>query len=304
MFPGRFYTSHSTDSNNKYDEIRNTTCCPCIIISIAGPYISFGGAILADVFSTEAFTDYIYLGGQPFANNRIKMLSRIFAAVADAVLTLKLYYRNLRLSQTPVLTRLFPNPTFSDSHTPDTLPVYTERFDYQGRQPDDFRRSLFLATYNHKKVVVKFCEQYHGEGHRIVAAAGFAPELFFCEMIQGGVMMVIMEHVNARSAYYHFKDLNLPPEIVHDVESGLEKLHRVNLVFGDLRRPNVLIVESEERLKGLLIDFDWVGLEDETWYPPLLNDSGEILWADGVRPHVPMKKSHDLEMVTLLKRRS
>ncbi|KAI0290183.1 hypothetical protein B0F90DRAFT_1921137 [Multifurca ochricompacta] len=46
-----------------YKDICNTTCCLCIIISIAGPYIMFGGAICAGIFVAEAFMDFIYLGG-------------------------------------------------------------------------------------------------------------------------------------------------------------------------------------------------------------------------------------------------
>ncbi|KAK2459364.1 hypothetical protein APHAL10511_008622, partial [Amanita phalloides] len=66
---------------SQYNDIRNTTCCPCIVISIAGPYIMFSGAIFADIFVAEAFTDYIYLGG---TKEQIVTLSRIFAAVAPA----------------------------------------------------------------------------------------------------------------------------------------------------------------------------------------------------------------------------
>ncbi|KAI0742966.1 hypothetical protein C8Q80DRAFT_1330606, partial [Daedaleopsis nitida] len=42
-----------------------------------------------------------------------------------------------------------------------------------------------------------------------------------------------------------------------------QKLHRAGFVFGDLRRPNVLIVGD----KVVLIDFDWCEKEDEARYP-------------------------------------
>ncbi|KAI0301746.1 hypothetical protein B0F90DRAFT_293276 [Multifurca ochricompacta] len=79
-------------TNDKYKDIRYTTCCPCIIISIAGPYIMFGGAICADIFVAEAFTNFIYLGE---TKEQIMTLSQIFAAVAHALDTLKEYYRCL-----------------------------------------------------------------------------------------------------------------------------------------------------------------------------------------------------------------
>ena len=46
-----------------------------------------------------------------------------------------------------------------------------------------------------------------------------------------------------------------------------------------------------------MIDFDWAGLDGQALYPELLNDSGEIKWADGVAPMAPMRKEHDLEMM-------
>src|SRR6266446_3870561 len=131
---------------SQYKNIRNTTCCPCIIISIAGPYIVFGGAIYADIFVAEAFTDFIYLGG---TKKQIVTLSRIFAAVAHAIETLKEYYRCLKLNPGPPnLNRLFPQPTYATNGHPQEIPTIFRRFDYEGRESDNYRRSLFEATYN------------------------------------------------------------------------------------------------------------------------------------------------------------
>ncbi|KAK2464093.1 hypothetical protein APHAL10511_003880 [Amanita phalloides] len=256
-------------TNDKYNDIRNTTCCPCIMISIAGPYIMFSGAIFADIFVAEAFTDYIYLGG---TKEQILTLSRIFAAVAHALDTLKEYYRCLKLHPGP------PN----------------------GRKPDDYRRSLFEATYNDRPVLIKFCDVYHGNAHRIVADAGHAPQLFFCERLQGGVMMVIMELVNGRDAFYHFGNKAIPSDLLDNVKEAISILHRANLVFGDMRRPNILVKGGNDMLRALLIDFEWVGEEGQARYPPFLNDSGVIAWADGVRPHGLMRTQHDIDMINSL----
>lgn len=71
----------------------------------------FGGAICADIFVAEAFTDFIYLGG---TKERIVTLSRIFAVVARAIATLKEYYRDLKLKLGPPdLNRLFPIPAIN-----------------------------------------------------------------------------------------------------------------------------------------------------------------------------------------------
>ncbi|KAF8635126.1 hypothetical protein AX17_004027 [Amanita inopinata Kibby_2008] len=178
---------------SQYDQIRNTTCCPCITVSIAGPHISFGGAIFADIFVAEQFTDFIYLGG---TKKRILTLPRIFAAVAGGIEILKQYYRTLELSprSQPNLARLFPQPTYLPGHhIPSPTLAFSGRFEYKGQKTGDYYWSIFEATYNDTKVLVKFCESYHGQAHRTPAKAEHAPTLFFCEKLRGGMMMIVME---------------------------------------------------------------------------------------------------------------
>jgi hypothetical protein len=285
----------------QYNGLRDATCCPCLTISVAGPYILVGGAVFADIFVAEAFTDFIYMGGRPFGREQTIALSRIFAAVAQAARGLRQFYYELRWSATADVHRLLPRPTYYDNREPDLRLVFDRRFDNEGRPPSEYRRSLFCAKYGEEEVLVKFCETYHGEGHRIVAKAGLAPKLFYCDEIKGGVMMVIMELLDARDAHYHFAFRPLPNSVLKDIESALVALHNACLVFGDLRRPNVLIkVTGEGELRALLVDFGWVGKENEARYPPSLNDSGTITWAVGVGPHTLMKREHDREMMKLL----
>ncbi|KAK2460127.1 hypothetical protein APHAL10511_007806 [Amanita phalloides] len=285
-------------TNDKYNDIHNTTCCPCIMISITGPYIMFGGAIFADIFVAEAFTDPIYLGG---TKEQIVTLSRIFAAVAHALDMLKEYYRCLKLNPGPPnMNRLFPQPTYTANGHPQEMPTILRQFNYEGREPDDYQRSLFEATYNDRPVLIKFCDAYHGNAHRIVADAGFAPQLFFCERLQGGVMMVIMELVDGRDAFYHFSNKTIPSDLLDNMKNAITILHNANLVFGDMRQPNILIKEENDTLRALLIDFELVGEAGQARYPPFLNDSGDIAWAEGVRPHGLMRKQHDVDMINSL----
>jgi hypothetical protein len=52
---------------------------------------------------------------------------------------------------------------------PETELIFTSRFEYEGRESGDYRRSLFRATYSDKEILVKFCEEYQGNAHRLVA---------------------------------------------------------------------------------------------------------------------------------------
>ncbi|KAH9027873.1 hypothetical protein EDB85DRAFT_2148231 [Lactarius pseudohatsudake] len=263
------------------EEIRNASCCPCITVSIAGPYINIGGAILVDVFTVESFTGYIYLGGNPYAEESILHMARVFAAVSQAFLDLKRFYQDLKLGRTPQLCRLFPSPTYFADKMPQTKLTFSSRFEPEGRESSNYQQSLFRATY--------------------VAAAHYAPELFFCERIQGGVTMVIMKFIAGQNAHYHrFQDRELPPDILDDVKSAVRVLHDAGIVFGDLRRPNIVIDTTGDRDRALLVDFEWAGHDGKARYPALLNNTGQITWATGVKRHGIMRKEHDIEMIEYL----
>ncbi|KAI9434081.1 hypothetical protein H4582DRAFT_2184736 [Lactarius indigo] len=236
----------------EYKEIRNASCCPCITVSVVGPYISIGGAILADVFTVESFTGYIYLGRNPYTQGLIIRRAWLFATVAEAFHNLKRFYQNLELKDTPQLSRLFPNPTYIANKMPQPSLTFSSRFTYEGRESDDYQR----------------------DAHRLVAGAHYAPELFFCKSIQGRVTMVIMKFIASQDAYYCFKNVDLPSAILDDVKLAVRVLHDAGLVFGDLRRLNIIINTMNGRDRALLIDFEWVGLDGQAQYPANLNNSG------------------------------
>jgi hypothetical protein len=258
-----------------------------------------------EVFTVESFTEYIFLGGDPYTEERTAHHARIFAAVSQALLDLKEFYRKLKPKATPVLCRLFPSPTYIADKKPQKL-IFTSRLDckLEGRQSNDYRRTLFRATYGEGKseeqVLVKFCERYHGPGHQLVAAANYAPELFFCEQILGGVTMVIMKFIDGLDSHYRFAHEELPPNILNDVNNAVKELHKAGLVFGDLRRPNIIIYRTGDSERAMLIDFDWVGDDGQARYPATLNDSGVIKWPTGVKPSAIMRKEHDMDMIEYL----
>ncbi|KDQ50837.1 hypothetical protein JAAARDRAFT_211512 [Jaapia argillacea MUCL 33604] len=310
-------------SHDRYERIRNASCCPCIVISIAGPYVCFSGAVLVGGFIVQPFTDYVYLGGDPFMNDRIIHVAKIFDAVRNAATVLRDYYDHLLPRRERNRERLLPSPTYS-LHQP-TLPLkFIEQFHYQGRQTDNHRRSLFRGKFGDEIVLVKFCETYNERAHRELAHSNLAPPLHFCSKIHGGIMMVVMGFVEGRDAHYQFKNQKLPADIMDDVKSAIHRLHEIGLVFGDLRRPNIMIVpkdldaasagedgtvgveekEASSGFRAMLVDFDWAGEHGHATYPALLNYTGEIDWADGVKPAAVMKKQHDLDMIGKLNPKS
>ncbi len=115
--------------------------------------------------------------------------------------------------------------------------------------------------------------------------------------------MVVMDLVNGRDAYQEFRFSELPLTVLDDVELALKILHDADLVFGDIRRPNIMVFKSQgkgdEDWRGLPVDFDWAGPVCKAKYPPMLNM--EIKWADGVAPAIEIEKDHDLHMLKKLK---
>jgi len=293
-----------------YNGIRNASCCPCVIISVAGPYLLIAGAVFVEVFSVQNFTGYIYMGGDPFETEQVYYVAKVFDAVARAVKALGRQYFFLDPESRPEFR--LPSPTYLPN-SPFTANgssfKFKERFMYERRDHDSYRRSLFLAEYEDKTVVVKFCERYGEDAHRALADAGLAPRLHYCSKLVGGVFMVVMDFVDGRDAYNEFKHRDLPRTILEDVKGALGKLHDAQLVYGDVRRPNIMLVktpksrnddsedEDVEEWRGLLVDFDWSGHVGEVKYPPTLNTSGEIKWAKGVEPAAEIKQKHDLDML-------
>ena len=269
-----------------------------------------------EVFSVQNFTGYIYMGGDPFETEQVYYVAKVFSAVARAVKALERQYFFLDPKSRPEFRS--PSPTYlSNSPFPANGSSFKlrERFMYESRHRDSYRRSLFLAEYEGKTVVVKFCERYGEDAHRKLADAGLAPKLHYCSEVVGGVFMAVMEQVDGRDSYSEFRHRDLPRTVLDDIKRALGKLHDAQLVYGDMRRPNIMVVkrpksrdvdgegeekgelEDEVEWRGLLIDFDWSGPVGVVKYPPTLNTCGEIKWAKGVEPATAIQAKHDLDML-------
>ena len=73
----------------------------------------------------------------------------------------------------------------------------------------------------------------------------------------------------------------LPYRIYEDVERAIALLHSGDLVFGDLRMPNIMVVPggsgADDGPRGMLVDFDWVGAHGSDRYPASLDTGCEFL---------------------------
>ena len=133
-------------------------------------------AIFVDIVIVQPLTGYLLLGGNPLKREAADHIARIFHVVAKAVGKLDAMYMKLKPSEIPVHNRLLPSPTYrpgstfedQDALSPLNL-KFERRYDYEGRHPQEYRRPIFLGTLRGRDVVIKFCEAYGVQAHRLLA---------------------------------------------------------------------------------------------------------------------------------------
>lgn len=150
------------------------------------------------------------------------------------------------------------------------------------------------------EVVVKFTAQYNSDAHQLLAEAGLAPTLHACQLLHGGLYMVVMDYLKCDTLWARHEQA-VPRTVYEDVKLAVEKLHDKDFVFGDLRLSNVMCVRKAGRMGAMLVDFDWVEKDERGKYNSTMND---VLpdWAKGMMRGAVMKKEHDLEMLEKLNR--
>jgi serine/threonine protein kinase len=233
------------------------------------------------------------------ASDNIIRLARVFRALSDCRVDLQNYYHEVGKSRSPRLSCLFPSPTLVDSSK--ALPELTyQHFLSRAGQPTsalvdlgNATTAMYIATLGGtgQQVIVKFTARYNEKAHRLLAKAGLAPVLHFCERVIGDLYMVVMDRVDGKSIWQLQGDkIPVPPIISKQVGDAVNLLHEYDIVFGDLQDPNILYDASNDRV--VLVDFDWAGKDGESRYPATLN-LGNV-WAEEVSAYSIMRKDHDI----------
>ncbi|KAJ7850504.1 hypothetical protein B0H14DRAFT_2355645, partial [Mycena olivaceomarginata] len=146
-------------------------------------------------------------------------------------------------------------------------------------------------------LIVKFARRYNVGAHQILAEMNLAPKLYHHCSVRGGLVMVVMERVEGMMAShwaYHHQETPLPH--FADVRRAIEVLHHRNIVFGDLRLPNIMVCQhGEGEARAVLVDFDWAAIAGRGRYPATLSDLN--VWAPTVAPYGVMEMEHDIHML-------
>ena len=212
----------------------------------------------------------------------------------------------------------FPYPTkFKERQAGTDAKAEYKQFKYIDVPDADPTNVTFFAEVTSEppgqRLVIKFVDRYGVEAHDLLAQENMAPRLLYCGSLDGEndvrdspshaegriecglyvgpLRMVVMdrvEHVQAKDDW--------PGDAREQIKAAIDKLHERDLVFGDLREPNVLFSEDS----AFLIDFDWAGKANEARYPRGL--STDVDWPDEVvrLERRPIEARHDDHMLDKL----
>ncbi|PCH39877.1 hypothetical protein WOLCODRAFT_136536 [Wolfiporia cocos MD-104 SS10] len=300
---------------NEHAKWRKSTNVPVILIGLMGDFLEIAGAVfVGGVYPSAPFSQRLGLNFHSHRN--VLRVSKAFKAVTIAAAELLKFYSR-EPSPSYGLAHLFPSPTHQEGD-PLLALTFKHRMTrtgklYQVAKDDQERRSgLFVAALSDadggggdNEVIVKFTERYNADAHRLLANSGLAPKLYSCSRVMGGLYMVVMERMKGETAWTlsQRKD-GIPYEVYEDVELAISKLHAADLVFGDLRMPNIMCVRGGgdgSKTSGMLLDYDWAGIDGKDRYPSTLNHQLEDEWARGMERYGVMRKEHDREMLEMLR---
>lgn len=269
------------------------------MLSVAGPQITVLGGILTNNFIIQPLGMPLGLSGSPDPDGLALQIAQVMTALRTCLNDLEIFYNNVKESyrhgagtegaQWPVL-REFDNVVLK----------YTSK----NLLSDRIGRAMFNAELKHKdkkdeqnaapvKVKVKFTPQYSEEAHRLLAAKNLAPQLRYYEKLEDNLAVVVMDVVDGEHLASAKKE-RVPEQALRDIQDALATLHAEDLVFGDLRPPNVMLRRNGvdgEWVNAMLVDFDWAGKVGERRYPASLNH--KLGWAEGVEAGGLIMKEHD-----------
>ncbi|KAF5316482.1 hypothetical protein D9619_006108 [Psilocybe cf. subviscida] len=292
-----------TDAN--LDDLCNLTCCPTFLLGFSGCQFTVSAAVITDKCIVERLATLWVGRSSTFDTNRIEDTARVFYALSTALGELEEWYQ----SDTIISRHLYEPATNTPFNHPRFFP-HANQYSVNGEDFDDAIKFEYLyhletsslcvtllvrATTDHSdKFVVKFTQQYCPDLHRLLAGHGMAPVLRYCGKIDKSTpypnwQMVVMDYYNG-SPPIEEPDLEIRKAVKKAVAIG----HEAGFVFGDIRRPNVLVGKADGQVK--LIDFDWAGKEGEAQYPPDMSDN-DALWIAGMEPMEFIQKQHDIDMI-------
>lgn len=156
------------------------------------------------------------------------------------------------------------------------------------------------------KICIKFVRHYSPDAHKFCASKGHAPKLIAYNPLPGGWNMVIMDALDIdndcfspRPGPYRLLseiDVSDRQPLKEAITSLIRELHNAGYVHGDLRDANFVVGDNKH---FMLLDFDWAGLMQTTYYPMYVNRQ-DIRRPDGASDGEKIVAEHDLDMLNYM----
>ncbi|EEB89619.1 hypothetical protein MPER_12262 [Moniliophthora perniciosa FA553] len=165
-----------------------------------------------------------------------------------------------------------------------------------------FKAKLLDGQDAGKLVVVKFVESYGVDAHRHLAKKGFAPQLLHDGTSgphYGDLSLIVMDFVEGQTLHDLYQGA-IPKDVRKAIRKVLDELAKKQFIIGDLRRPNVMLVEAEDADESVekrlrFIDFDWACREgDGMRYPFHL--ASVVREPSGAREYDIIERKHQESM--------
>ncbi|RUS29703.1 hypothetical protein BC938DRAFT_480349 [Jimgerdemannia flammicorona] len=145
-------------------------------------------------------------------------------------------------------------------------------FQYLYMLTDDFKRLIWkVRTNDGCAIIIKFTRRYNHNAHILYANQGLAPKLYFHNNQDiYRFKIIIMDYADGiplSSPLVDKASLSIQNKIFQDVQNAISTLCTNNLIFSDLRLPNMLMVNNCK----MLVDFEWCGEDNNARYPFLIS---------------------------------
>ncbi|KAG9296738.1 hypothetical protein G9A89_001370 [Geosiphon pyriformis] len=237
---------------------------------MVGPWICIAGAVYLEKPVIDPLTNYISLM-ETYDTNHKHRIARLFEAFRNGVDNLKAFYQQNILTKPSNLEFLYPFPCqYVNGQS-------TVGFSYVEPLKVDSVKHWKARNAEGQDIIIKFTQRYNEAAHNLCAENNMAPRLLYVGNEVYGWCMVVM-----------------------GVTKAINLLHENNIVFGDLRPPNIMIQQNEGHFHVKLIDFDWAGRDQIDCYPFFMNHV-QIKWPEGASDGKVLYKKHDLDMLKDLK---
>ncbi|KAF6743657.1 hypothetical protein DFP72DRAFT_1020092 [Ephemerocybe angulata] len=302
-------------ASSRYDPHRGWCNFPTVLIGLAGARIQVSIAVyIGALFISDLWT--VDLAAGVHASATTIQLARTFGAISMCCRELEAYFNRGRIHPSSQfdISFLYPHPIATDGTLIPSI-KYDKYLGLDGSPVETLsdlgqRHTVLYTGFldDGKPVVIKFMPFYNEDAHTLLAEAGLAPQLHFCNPIVGDLVMVVMEDIrgaatSVRQLMQGHRCPRLSHVILKEVKRAVKLLHDADMVFGDLREGNILYSNDQEtgQERIVLVDFDCAGVAGKSRYPAtILNTAGG--WEPGVFPCGIMEKVHDLWQIQHLER--